>query len=191
MASARPGFTAQAAALIGRLSRAACLATALGVAGVLGACGDDVSAPEQAEEIPTDSTQSKELPQKDWLTVHDKISPARWLASREAGYDVELDDPRVKELHKRLQDAKDVFGTPYRMTANRAVQLEQMIDEAGWEHEDAVDLIVTFTDVGESDTAGQGFGQIAQAYFHLRKSGLGHEEALQNIKEEAKEDPQQ
>jgi hypothetical protein len=165
------------------LARACCLAAALGLTALTGGCGDDVSAPETAREIPTDSSQSQELANKDWLTVHDKISPAQWLASREAGHDVPLDDPRVGELHKMLQDAKGVFGTPYRMTANRAVQLEEMIDEEGWEHEDAADLIVTITEVGESNTSGQGFGQIAQAYYQLRKQGLSREEAHQHIED--------
>ncbi|ODA66670.1 hypothetical protein A7A08_02438 [Methyloligella halotolerans] len=154
---------------------------------LLGACGDEVSAPKQAEEIPTDSTQSKTLAKTGWLTVHDKISPAQWLASREAGHDVELEDPRVKALHKKLQDAKSVFGTPYRMTANRAVQLEEMIDKEGWEHEDAAELITTFTEIGVSKTSGEGFGQLAQAYFQLRKQGLSRDEALQYIQDEAKE----
>jgi len=165
------------------LARACCLAAVLGLTALTGGCGDDVSAPETAREIPTDSTQSQELANKDWLTVHDKISPAQWLASREAGHDVPLDDPRVAELHKMLQNAKGVFGTPYRMTANRAVQLEEMIDEEGWEHEDAADLIVTITEVGESNTSGQGFGQIAQAYYQLRKQGLSREEAHQHIED--------
>lgn len=165
------------------LARACCLAAVLGLTALTGGCGDDVSAPETAREIPTDSSQSQELTNKDWLTVHDKISPAQWLASREAGHDVPLDDPRVGELHKMLQDAKGVFGTPYRMTANRAVQLEEMIDEEGWEHEDAADLIVTITEVGESNTSGQGFGQIAQAYYQLRKQGLSREEAHQHIED--------
>ncbi|XSG82999.1 MAG: hypothetical protein ACPW61_04260 [Methyloligella sp. ZOD6] len=166
------------------------LAVLIALAMALAACGEDVSAPETAEEIPTDSTRSKRLAQTEWLTVHDVISPAQWLASREAGYDVEMENPRVKALHKTLQDAKRVFGTPYRMTANRAVQLEGMIDQEGWEHEDAADLIVTFTEVGDSETAGEGFGQVAQAYYQLRKTGLSREEALQHIREESEEKAQ-
>lgn len=199
-AFARPSESGRDRPLASRLARRICLAAALGLAASLGACGDEVSAPETAEELPTDNTGSTELAKKDWLTVHDKISPAQWLASREAGHDVELEDARVRELHKMLQDAKGVFGTPYRMTANRAVQLEEMIDEEGWEHEDAADLIVTITEVGESNTSGQGFGQIAQAYYQLRKQGLSREDALRHIKdqdtanqkteEESKETPQ-
>ncbi|MEG6509027.1 hypothetical protein V6C03_08585 [Methyloligella sp. 2.7D] len=173
----------QPARRAGALSRRPVLAALLAVIFLAG-CGDEVAAPETSKELPGQAAKSHTIADTPWLAPYNNTPPELWMASREAGYDLAMDDPAVDAMRERLEVARKTFGTPYRMTANRAVQLEAMVAEEGWKPESAADLIITLSEVGSLETGREGFGQACQAYFILRKQGQSREQALQSLREE-------
>lgn len=162
----------------------AALLTALPLTLGLAACGDDVEAPEETKPVTETAPQASGLAGKDWIGVYDDVQPARWLASRKAGHDVAQDDPSVEEMRLILEKARTTYGTAHRMIANRAVQLEGMIAQRGWQPEKAPEIIVSLSEIGGPNSRLEGFGQAAQSYYVLRERGLSREEALEELKHE-------
>ncbi len=111
----------------------------------------------------------------DWLAVSDKTPPERWLiAHRLAGAPAsDNDEVLIREL---LAAASRRFQENPRMIANRAVQLQTMLTDAGIA-EDAIDLIRRFLTLPER-TELRGFSANCQHYFNLRQQGRDAAAAL-------------
>jgi hypothetical protein len=112
-----------------------------------------------------------------WLDLQNDTEPAIWLLTREKSQRPSTDLPMVR---RTLATASGRFGESPRMIANRAVQLEKMLQPLG-EHETAISLVVELTStVGPSNTM-PGFGTYGQYYYNLRKSGFTGPQALKDL----------
>ena len=75
-----------------------CLATAIILAGVgLAACSDDEPSEPQAS-APVPGAQETPSHKLEWLRLTDGIAPEQWLASREAGRSLDMQDPAVADM---------------------------------------------------------------------------------------------
>jgi hypothetical protein len=142
---------------------------------------EEASAPDVATTAAEQATKGPELPRLKWLDAHNRNTPERWLASREAKVDLDENDPAVLDLRIKLNEAAQRFGDATRMIANRAVQLEEMLAEEGIS-EHAPELIETLSSTATALRQREGFGSLSQHYFNLRKQGVGREVALQQLK---------
>ncbi|WP_245258579.1 hypothetical protein [Methylopila sp. M107] len=117
-----------------------------------------------------------------WIDHSDKISPAVWLASREAGRDVAPDDPAAQSMRGLLDDADARFTEGPRMIANRAVQVESMLAERGVKEtpRDVIEALVSIAPVGER----AGFGETCQHYVNARAATETRVAALQALRRE-------
>jgi hypothetical protein len=140
-------------------------------------CSDN-SAPAQHAEQRSGLTQAQ--PQPRWLDAMSDVEPAAWLISREtsSGRDLKAED--AAKVRKSLATASKVFKEDPRMIANRAVQLETMLDPADG-RESAIWLLTELTDVINEPGRIEGFGALGQQYYNLRKTGLSEQEALQDL----------
>jgi hypothetical protein len=166
----------------GKASRVATLALLFAFIPVLGTGCDDDALPDAATTTTAPAAQTPPVWHLKWLGERDKTTPELWLASREAGADLDDSDPSVVAMHESLTLAAERFHDKPRMIANRAVQLEEMLAEAGID-ESARDIIRTLTLAVESGARIEGFGSMCQYYYNLRKQGLGHDAALARLKE--------
>jgi hypothetical protein len=116
------------------------------------------------------------------LTALDRVPPEVWLASRQAGRDLPADDQRVGAMRQMLETAGKRFRDFPRMVANRAVQLEDMLEEKHIS-EPAPQLIALFSDVAGEARNVESFGAFCQQYFNLRMQGLDQKQALQVLKD--------
>lgn len=66
------------------------------------------------------------------------------------------------------------------MVANRAVQLEAMLDPTDG-RETAVWLLAMLSEVVTEPGKVEGFGALGQQYYNLRKTGLSERDALQDL----------
>lgn len=138
------------------------------------------SEPETRERVATPASDA--VAKRAWLDPVDKIEPAVWLASREAGHDVAPGAPSVVAWQARLDAADARFGETDRMIANRAAQLETMLGEIGV-RESASQIVDAFMPFAEKGSR-RGFSDLCQHYYNLRKQGLSQPEALAALKAE-------
>lgn len=146
---------------------------------LLSLSGCDEQAPPKEAEAPAPSAQGQQpfaALGRAWLDVNDKISPAVWLASREAGRDVVANDPAVASFRGLLSQADERFTEGPRMIANRAVQVQSMLEERGVKEtpRQVIEGLVSIGAVGER----AGFGETCQHYVNARSSAASREEAL-------------
>lgn len=66
------------------------------------------------------------------------------------------------------------------MVANRAVQLEEMLDPNNG-HETAVWLLRQLSGVVMESGRIEGFGALGLQYYNMRKAGLSEQDALQDL----------
>lgn len=150
---------------------------------IVGACDDEPasqSAADRAVPGQAGAEGSAQPPQASWVAFGDTELPERWLASRDAGVQLDRADRRVAQIGALLQKARQRFRESPRMIVNRAVQLEDMLSGIGID-EPAVELIASLTDaVGTARI--EGFGAACQQYFNLRSQNRTREEVLRMLK---------
>lgn len=155
----------------------ACL---LGGSLTMSACSDEpsieASAPAQPATAPAPHLHA--LP---WLKRTDPTDADVWLASREAGRDLDPLDPAVSEMHRRLEVAGQRFRDHPRMIANRAVQLEAMLKEKGID-EHAPNIIDTLCGVPGDRRYVESFSSLTQQYYNLRLEGLDKAKAVEALR---------
>lgn len=143
---------------------------------------DDVAEPVSAAKPAPQAQGGRDHAKIQWLYAGGPMSPAQWLASREAEIDLPESDPEVAAINKVLGRAARNFGDEPRMIANRAVQLEGMLAASGIQ-ESAPDLIEGFLPAVAGIGAKQGFGALCQQYFNLRQQGVPRDAALERLRE--------
>lgn len=115
--------------------------------------------------------------QRIWLDLHDGTDPSVWLASREAGRDLDEHDEAVARADRILDAAAPMFMETQRMIANRAVQLSAML--AGIGIAETPTALVARLAAIQSKLGGRGyFGDLCQHYFNLRSQGGDAEAAV-------------
>ena len=117
---------------------------------------------------------------RSWIDVNDKISPAVWLASREAGRDVPPNDPAANSMRALLSEADARFTEGPRMSANRAVQIETMLAERGV-RESARGVIEGLVSIGEPGERA-GFGETGGHYVNARIAAPDRSAALEAMR---------
>lgn len=117
--------------------------------------------------------------ERNWIDVKDGISPAVWLASREAGRDVAPNDPAAASFRALLEDADARFTEGPRMIANRAVQVQSMLAERGVQETPrrVIEGLVSIGQIGER----AGFGETCQHYVNARASSGSRTAALEAL----------
>jgi len=149
---------------------------------MLAGCGEEPVEEVTAPPAPVTSTppSSHSL---DWLRQTDPVAPEQWLASRQAGRDLDLYDPDVGNMRRTLEVAALRFRDHPRMIANRAVQLEEMLKEKDID-ETAPAIIVTLCEVPGDKRYLESFAALTQQYYNLRMEGLGREQAIEALKKQ-------
>jgi hypothetical protein len=155
------------------------LTIALALSVLVSACGDETVSESPGVAPPAAEVQSPA--QLKWLRLTDGIAPEQWLASREAGRQLDLYDPAVIDMHHVLERASARFRDLPRMIANRAVQLEAMLSEKRIA-EKAPRLIVSLSQVPGERRYVESFGALTQQYYNLRLEGFSRAEALEALK---------
>ncbi|MDR4307159.1 hypothetical protein IHQ68_11065 [Chelatococcus sambhunathii] len=108
------------------------------------------------------------------------VSPAVWLASREAGRDLAPNDPAVASMRGLLQEADERFSEGPRMIANRAVQVQGMLAERGVQESarQVIEGLVSIGQIGER----AGFGETCQHYVNARAAAGTRAAALDALR---------
>ena len=145
----------------------------------LAACSDERE-PERRERVAAPASDA--VARRAWLSPTDATEPALWLASREAGSDVDPSDPAVADWQARLADADERFGETDRMIANRAAQLETMLGEINVT-EPAREILADFSGLAAKGSR-SGFSDLCQHYYNLRVRGLSRDAALAALRSE-------
>ena len=146
---------------------------------LVSACGDETVS--EAPHVAPPAAEKQAHLQLEWLRLTDGIAPEQWLASREAGRQLDLYDPAVIDMHHILERASARFRDMPRMIANRAVQLEAMLSEKRIA-EKAPRLIVSLSQVPGERRYVESFGALTQQYYNLRMEGFSRAEALEALK---------
>ncbi|GLK54613.1 hypothetical protein JOD31_001780 [Methylopila capsulata] len=139
----------------------------------------DEPAPEAPpRDVVAALTREQPLHERRWIEVKDKVSPARWLASREAKRDVAPDAPEVAVIGGLIAEADHRFTEAPRMIANRAVQVQEMLGERGVtiSPRAVIEDLVTVAEGAEQERAG--FGETCQHYVTSRLGGASREQAV-------------
>jgi len=163
-----------------RTLHAACAAL---LAMTLGACSDERSETAQAPPPPARSAHPA-AHSLAWLRQTDAVSPDHWLASREAGRDLDPYDPKVAEIHRTLETAAQRFRDYPRMIANRAVQLEAMLKKKAID-EHAPSTIATLCEVPGDRQNIESFASLAQQYYNLRLQGLDRSQSIAALRSQS------
>lgn len=146
---------------------------------LLAACDDPPpSADRSAASAPKGDAFS--AANRSWIDIKDDISPAVWLASREAGRDIAPNDPAVTSFRALLEEADVRFSENARMIANRAVQVQAMLAERGVEESprDVIEGLVSVGQIGER----AGFGETCQHYVNARATSGSRVAALDALR---------
>lgn len=146
------------------------------------ACSDETTSEAPAPLQPTSQAEFQ-VHALEWLKQTDPVDPDQWLASREAGRDLDADDPAVAEMRALLHVATTRFRDQARMVANRAVQLEAMLREKGID-ESAPSIIKTLCDVPGDTRYIESFSSLTQQYYNLRLKGLDRPQTIAALKEQ-------
>jgi hypothetical protein len=140
-------------------------------------CSDDHGRDQHAEQR---SGLSREVQPPGWLDANAKVEPAAWLINREMAAGRHLDVQDESKLRQSLATAATRFKEDPRMIANRAVQLETMLDTKG-RKESAVWLINQLSAIVREPGRVEGFGALGQQYYNMRKAGLSEQETLNEL----------
>lgn len=146
---------------------------------VLVGCDDPAPSPgREASAAP--KTQAFSVATQNWIDVKDGVSPAVWLASREAGRDVAANDPAAESFRALLQEADVRFSESPRMIANRAVQVQAMLAERGVKEtpREVIEGLVSIGQIGERS----GFGETCQHYVNARAANGSRMAALEALR---------
>jgi hypothetical protein len=148
------------------------------------ACGEE--ADETAATRPVHVALKKEIAtfKLERLDAADHTAPELWLASREAGRDISADDPAVARHRQALAVASRRFREYPRMIANRAVQLEAMLERQNIA-EPAPALIARLVAVPGDQRYVESFGALCQQYYNLRMQGRDPDAAVHMLKDVA------
>lgn len=117
---------------------------------------------------------------KGWIRRNDDINPALWLASKEAGHPLSIDDPAVVRLSQAFHLTATRFLESDRMAANRTAQLAEMLANDG-KPEDAAVLIENLASVVNVAHGKGTYGELCQFYLTLRHDGADRGEALSKL----------
>jgi hypothetical protein len=145
-------------------------------------CSDEPASNQQAEhqssEMHSGLTGNGNPPK--WIDATSRVDPVAWLIEREKslGRDLSADD--ADQLRQSLAKAAERFKEDPRMIANRAVQLETMLNPED-ASESAAQLVGRITDVVHETGRAEGFGALGQQYYNLRKAGLSGQEAIDDL----------
>ncbi|MDP1639990.1 MAG: hypothetical protein Q8L61_03635, partial [Hyphomicrobium sp.] len=92
---------------IGPASKLLLCTIALALCALVSACGDETvsETPHAAPPVAEKQAQG----QLEWLRMTDGIAPEQWLASREAGRELDLYDPAVLDMRHVLERASARF----------------------------------------------------------------------------------
>lgn len=133
---------------------------------------------EQPPELQGDKKSGLSKATKtDWLDLQNDTEPALWLLAREKANGSSTD---LRTMRQTLATASIRFGESSRMIANRAVQLEKMLQPLGG-RETAVFLVVKLTSAVDAANKTPGFGTIGEYYYNLRKAGFTGQQALEDL----------
>lgn len=164
-----------------------CVCTLLAALAVTAGCGDEAA--DDASSAPAAADETGASPHRlEWLKQTDAIAPEQWLASREAGRDLDLYDPAVGAMRRTLDVAAARFRDQPRMIANRAVQLEEMLNEKNID-ERAPGIIATLSEIPGQTRYVESFAALTQQYYNLRMEGLDRAQAIEALKRQ--NDPNQ
>lgn len=140
---------------------------------LLASCGDD----EPKTKDAPNATSANAAHTEKWLQPGSKLSPAQWMASRKLPEVKPPHDPEVMRIAANLDAANKLYRESERMIANRAVQLEDMLQDMGVT-ETAADILADLTRVAGEAGQTEGFGAVSQHYYNLRSHQTGRGEAL-------------
>lgn len=148
--------------------------TTLGLlACLLAGCAEEAppAAESAARPAPPDAATAT------WLSAHDPADPAPWLLlhARRQHPSIAATPEAVTAL---LGAAAERYRESPRMIANRAVQLQTMLDEEGI-GEDAVTLLAALAQLPPVNRVS--FSADCQHYYNLRTQGLDHAQALARL----------
>jgi hypothetical protein len=146
----------------------------------IAACSDEVARETPSAPAPV-AAQDESLNALEWLKQTHPIAPEHWLASREAGHDLDMYDSSVGDMRRVLETAAMRFRDHPRMIANRAVQLEGMLKEKGIE-ERAPRIITNLSQVPGRTRYVESFSALTQQYFNLRMEGRSRSQAIDLLK---------
>lgn len=164
-----------------------CVCTLLATLAVSTGCGDEAA--DDASSTSSTVVETGPSPHRlEWLKQTDAIAPEQWLASREAGRDLDLYDPSVGAMRRTLDVAAARFRDQPRMIANRAVQLEEMLNEKNID-ERAPAIIATLSEIPGQTRYVESFAALTQQYYNLRMEGLDRAQAVDALKRQ--NDPNQ
>lgn len=142
-------------------------------------CSDETAEPQQTAEQRSVVRETANR-ERIWLDLHDGTDPSVWLASREAGRDLDEHDPAVVRADTILDGASPHFMETQRMIANRAVQLSAML--AAINVRETPTELVQRIDGIQSKVGGKGyFGDLCQHYFNIRSQGIGADAAVATL----------
>jgi hypothetical protein len=160
------------------------LVALMGLSVVLAACGEEPS--ENATMHPAAHSQEAPDPvyQAKRIEMTEHTAPEQWLASREAGRNLTMQDPSVERMKQTLAVASRRFREHPRMIANRAVQLEDMLTTQNM-GEPASKLIERLSNIPGDERYVESFGALCQHYYNLRMQGRDPEAAMAKLKEVA------
>ena len=146
---------------------------------ILAGC-DDPAPPPGREAAIAPKSQAFSVATRNWIDVKDGVSPAVWLASREAGRDVAANDPAADSFRALLQEADVRFSEGPRMIANRAVQVQAMLAERGVTESprEVIEGLVSVGQIGERS----GFGETCQHYVNARAANGSRSAALDALR---------
>lgn len=135
---------------------------------------------EQNEDIPPMSAapvaDENQIPL--WLDGQVDMSPQEWLVKRSRA-EVADEAAEIARTAELLIEAAERFDESHRMIANRAAQLEDMLQEHGIQ-ETAVDRMEWFTQLPTLQTP-HSFSALCQYYYNLRTQGKTEDEIIQNL----------
>lgn len=142
------------------------------------ACGKEERASETIDVVEAQGGKSD----GGWLRATDRVDAARWLASREAGRDLAVQDVAVERMREALQAARPHFLESDRMLANRTAQIGEMLAEDG-RAENYAGLLEALANIAAAAGQKQTYGELCQHYYNLRRKGATREEALRLLSE--------
>ncbi|WP_157066821.1 hypothetical protein [Hyphomicrobium sulfonivorans] len=149
---------------------------------VLTGCGEEPTPEASAPPTPV-ATEKPTFYNLTWLRQIDPTPAEQWLASREVGHDLDLYDPAVTKMREKLDTASKRFRDHPRMIANRAVQLEGMLQEKKIA-ERAPEIIDTLCEVQLSGRSVESFSSLTQQYYNLRMEGLDRDKAIVALRQQ-------
>lgn len=140
---------------------------------LLGGCDQHDDAPHMST-VPAVDTDVIPL----WLNGETTMSPQQWLVKRSRAeiVDEPAETGRAAEL---IMTASKRFGESPRMIANRAAQLEDMLQESRI-NETAVNLLEWFSKLPATQSP-HSFSALCHYYYNLRTQGKSKDEIVQSI----------